>query len=125
MKILEQRALLAMIACMAVFCCATSNLLAASPATQIGYQPQQTYNGDYIPLALYYKNPESSIWQRMSKSDNYLSDVRCPAALRALSSTGQWRGHFKEDGSCGSLYEPTLFELGNRINHDAIATGSN
>jgi hypothetical protein len=124
MKTVKQRALSAIFICLvSVLWCLPARLSAAPLATQAGYQPQMTYQGDYIPTALYYKSPGSSFWQRMSKSANYLNVVRCPAALRALKSTGQWQGHLTGDGSCGPLDEPSMFALGNRINSDAITAG--
>jgi hypothetical protein len=102
---------------------APSGLSAAPSAPQAGYKPQVTYKGEFIPTAIYYKNPESPFWLRMSKSNNYLNVVKCPAALRALNNAGKWLGHLNQDGSCGPTDEPSLFALGNRINSDAIASG--
>ena len=107
---------------MAVSLVIPASLLAASPEAAV-YQPQIVYNGDYHPTTIYYQSPGSSFWKRMSKSDNYLNVVRCPAALKALNSVGQWHGHIKADGSCGSPYEPSLYAVGNRINYDQSMAG--
>lgn len=77
-----------------------------------------SYNGEYIKTRLYYHNPNSAAWLRMSESDNYLDVVTCQDALVSLGKNGKWQGHLKQDGSCGSKEEPSYFALGNRINYD-------
>lgn len=84
------------------------------------YIPGTTYNGEFIPARIYYRNPRSAVWQRMSASDNYRDVVTCHTALTALESTGSWRGHLLQDGSCGPQEEPAYFALGNRINYDIL-----
>jgi len=82
------------------------------------YNPGASYAGEYIQTRLYYRNPSSAVWRRMSHSDDYLDVVTCQAALTSLGKTGNWQGHLKQDGSCGPLDEPAFFALGNRINYD-------
>jgi hypothetical protein len=77
-----------------------------------------SYAGEYVPSRLYYRTPRSAAWRRMSHADNYRDVVTCQAALVSLGKTGNWQGHLKQDGSCGSLDEPSFFALGNRINFD-------
>jgi hypothetical protein len=89
------------------------------------YKTYLIYEGGYYKSALYYKNPGSSKWNKMSTSSNYLDVVKCQPALRALNSAGKWNGHLKEDGACGSTDEPSFFAVGNRINYESIRSGEN
>jgi hypothetical protein len=82
------------------------------------YNPGAGYTGEFIQTRLYYHNPRSAIWRRMSRSDNYHDVVTCQSALDSLGTTGSWQGHLNQDGSCGPLGEPSFFALGNRINFD-------
>lgn len=84
------------------------------------YIPGIGYKGEFIQTRIYYHNPHSAVWRRMSASDNYRDVVRCQSALVALETTGSWQGHLKQDGSCGSHDEPSYFALGNRINYDIL-----
>lgn len=112
---------------MTVGCCFVCLLVGSaafseSPATYAdrdnSYVPGIDYKGEFIPSRLYYHNPRSAVWRRMSASDNYRDVVKCKAALVALEATGSWQGHLNQDGSCGSLDEPSYFALGSRINYD-------
>lgn len=82
------------------------------------YVPGSDYKGEFIQSRIYYRNPGSAVWRRMSVSDNYRDVVTCSTALTALESSGKWQGHLKQDGSCGPYDEPAHFALGNRINYD-------
>lgn len=84
------------------------------------YNPAQKYEGEYIQERLYYRNPGSTIWRRMSLSNNYRDVVTCQTALDSLNTTGVWQGHLAQDGSCGPQDEPSYFSLGNRINFDML-----
>lgn len=84
------------------------------------YNPAIDYNGEYLKTRLYYRNPRSYVWMRMSVSDNYRDVVTCRSALSALETGGAWLGHLLGDGSCGPLEEPAHFVLGNRINYDIL-----
>lgn len=85
-----------------------------------GYKPGVTYAGEFIQTKLYYRNPHSAVWRWVSASDKYLEVVRCSTALAALETTGTWKGHLMQDGSCGPVEEPSYFALGNRINYDIL-----
>lgn len=103
----------------------TENAAAEKPLvftdkSESSYVPGTGYKGEFIQSRLYYRNPRSSVWLRMSASDDYREVVRCRAALTALESGGTWLGHLNQDGSCGSQDEPAYFALGNRINYDIL-----
>lgn len=82
------------------------------------YIPGASYTGEFIQSRIYYRNPRSAVWRRMSHSDNFREVVTCKDALVSLEKNGNWQGHLKQDGSCGPLDEPSFFALGNRINYD-------
>jgi hypothetical protein len=89
------------------------------------YNPGASYPGEYIQTRIYYRNPNSPIWRRMSISDDYRDVVACQSALVALQATGAWQGHLSQDGSCGPKDEPSFFALGNRINYDVLTNQEN
>ena len=83
-----------------------------------GYSPSQTYPGPFVPNVVYYRNCPAGKWQR-GLTGLYSQGVSCPDALGNFGRTGRWWGHFKPDGSCGPLAEPSEFALGNRLNYEA------
>jgi hypothetical protein len=90
----------------------------AASAAGAGYHPAQTYPGPYVPNVVYYRNCSTCPWQR-GLSGLYSQGVKCSDALRNLGRTGRWWGHFKQDGSCGPIGEPSEFALGNRLNYES------
>ncbi|MDD2542045.1 MAG: hypothetical protein PHH28_13505 [Desulfuromonadaceae bacterium] len=80
------------------------------------YQANHLYKGKYISSVLYFRYSKAQPWMRMSNSDNYLEVVACRSALLKINAEGAWAGHINRDGTCGSVVEPTMFVLGNRLN---------
>lgn len=94
--------------------------LAFTDKSDNSYVPGADYKGEFIQSRIYYRNPRSTIWLRMSVSDDYREVVKCQSALAALETNGTWLGHLNQNGSCGSQDEPAHFALGNRINYDIL-----
>ena len=122
MKKLWNRALCLIVT---IGCLCGSSAYAETPlvftdAHDTGYKPSVTYAGEFIQTKLYYRTPHSPVWRWVSASDKYLEVVRCSAALAALETSGTWKGHLMQDGSCGPMDEPSYFALGNRINYDIL-----
>lgn len=99
---------------------AAEKAVAGNDGRESAYIPGVGYNGEFITSRLYYRNPRSAVWRRMSDSDNYREVVTCRTALASLETGGTWQGHLNQDGSCGPLDEPAHFALGNRINFDIL-----
>ena len=83
-----------------------------------GYNPAQSYPGKYTSDTVYYRSRNNPNWYQ-GLNGTYPKNVLCKEALRHFATDGKWRGHFKQDGSCGPTAEPSEFAVGNRINYDA------
>lgn len=84
------------------------------------YQAKTMYKGPYRSDLLFHKNADAKVWMPVSKK-NYQKFVTCQDALSNLRQEGQWMGHLKADGSCGSPSEPSEFAIGNRLNYRSLS----
>lgn len=91
--------------------------------TRYTYNPAYDYPGIYSKNLLYYKNPGNPNWQLGFGKD--LSAVSCIEAYNNLRSTGTWKGHLRQNGSCADPAEGVDWKSGNRLNFDAtiVQTG--
>jgi len=92
-------------------------------STKNVYNPSQVYTGSYEPDIVYYRPSQKTFWRR-GLNDTFPANVSCPGALKSLSRSGLWKGHFRPDGSCGPTDEPSEWAVGNRLNFDESANPS-
>ncbi len=81
------------------------------------YDPSQLYPGPFVNNSVYFKPYATGNWMR-GLNGYFPSNVVCYDALWHLKTTGQWSGHIKLDGSCGTVGEPAPWAVGNRLNYD-------
>lgn len=94
-------------------------LLAAvstNEAAGLPYSAARVYPGEYGASMLFYRNPGSPYWKKVS--DEYASFVICPEAHRRLQQTGVWQGHLAPNGACGPRSEPSEWAIGNWLNYE-------
>ncbi len=85
------------------------------------YVPDEIYEGRYLTTRLFYRSPDSPLWRRMVKFDDFRTIVTCKDALTAFETTGTWQGHLNPNGSCSAVTaEPAIFAIGNRINYERL-----
>lgn len=84
--------------------------------SRYSYDPAVVYAGTYGANILYYHNPRNPNWYRGFRKE--LDAVTCRPAIAGFRSTGTWKGHLNQDGSCGDTAEPVDWALGNWLNFD-------
>lgn len=110
-----------------LFSCSVPVLAAPSSTggaflSRYSYDPAVVYAGTYGANILYYHNPRNPNWYRGFRKE--LNALTCLPAIAAFRSTGTWKGHLKQDGSCGDTAEPVDWAVGNRLNFERVAPPS-